>query len=129
MDDLLAAVGYVLLEWGYLERGMKRWLAPGESSASVFSRWKRELETVADAKREDLLAEIEELYLIRSLLAHGLSSASVHPRKEPHVSCRTREGAKRCLTLVELKETRKRLFDARVRVDTLKIRVHREAPS
>jgi hypothetical protein len=68
--DLLAAVGQVLLEWGYLEQEMEKWMTrlppstpnrPKEGKATVLASWQRAATAFArdPTAREDLVAEVK----------------------------------------------------------------------
>lgn len=115
MRELMAAVGEVLLCWGYVENAILDRLAAlgGEaakpSKTSPLARWKRaETATVEVAKLHD---EIERLADIRNALAHGLASATVDPKntRGAGVTCRTPSGD-RHIPFATLTETRHSLF-------------------
>lgn len=102
MRDLMAAVGEVLLFWGFLETAMREYLAlidPVEAilptKAPVLSQWRKAKADRRDARFVQLFADIEEVAELRNCLAHGLSSASADPRSrdEAAVICITRAEA------------------------------------
>lgn len=113
MRDLMAAVGEVMLTWGYVESAILYRMAITQPDAtprtdSPLSRWRK-----AEAPTPEitaLLSEIDRLAVVRHALAHGLTSASVDPsgEREPAVSCRAPAG-KLEITLSTLNETRRSL--------------------
>ncbi|MER8371108.1 hypothetical protein [Mesorhizobium sp. M1406] len=114
MRDLMAAVGEVLLCWGYVEAAIRKRLSvisPADMKASktpVLLRW-RKVEPPTPELAE-LLKEIDRLAIVRNCLAHGLASASANPwePEEPEVACRLGEMDK-TVTLSELRETARSL--------------------
>lgn len=117
MRDLMAAVGEVLLCWGYVENAILDRIASIGSDAakpsktSVLVRWKQtETDTTEMAQ---LLEEIERMADIRNSLAHGLASASVDPKdtQGAAVVCRTPSGERRIpfTTLIETRDCLSRL--------------------
>ena len=122
MRDLLAAVGEVLLRWGFLEHEMEKWLVGPETS--ILSRWRdtvRRSDDV-DGTGANLLADVKEVASVRNLLAHGLWSASVDTRngEEAKVVCRATDGHKHTITLSKLQEMERRLHALKVRVGQLR---------
>ncbi|TKB20414.1 MAG: hypothetical protein E5V75_04920 [Mesorhizobium sp.] len=95
MRDLMAAVAYVLLHWGWLEEEVRARIKAIEpdrqlSEQSVWVHW-REVEPEACQR---IRANIEMLVDVRNCLAHGLCGANADPRSgsEPHVVCHTGAG-------------------------------------
>ena len=117
MRDLMAAVGEVLLCWGYVEAAiLDRLAAIGEYTTmplktSPLARWKK-AERATDRIAE-LQAAIERLADIRNALAHGLASATVGPNGKggAAVVCRTSSGDQR-IEFETLMETGRLLFRA-----------------
>ena len=64
--DLLAAVGEVMLRWGYLESAMLKTLG-GSSRTPIVQRWLTTVEPGAE-----IADEIKDAAAVRHLLAHGL---------------------------------------------------------
>lgn len=120
MPDLMAAVGEVLLCWGYVETAILERLATIDGPVakppriSPLARWKR-AET-AEAEIITLQAEVERLAQIRNYLAHRLTSATADPRDVcgPAVVCRTPSGEQRIAftTLIEIRSSLHRLSHA-----------------
>lgn len=134
MRDLLAAVGEVLLTWGYLEHEMEQWIATicgsqvlrAATRAPIISLWRDAVARLAINDTDiwaELLADVEVVASVRNLLAHGLSAASVDLRdsKEAHVVCRARDGTRRSIALSELLETERQLHSLRRRVRELDV--------
>ncbi|WP_201412927.1 hypothetical protein [Mesorhizobium sp. J8] len=129
MRDLLAAVGEVLLKWGFLEHDMEKWLTrvrafqrtSSSERAPIVKLW-RDAVTLSVANETDprasLLADVQEVASVRNHLAHGLWSASANPwsGKEAEVVCRARDGTFRSITFSQLRETEQRLHSLRERV-------------
>ena len=122
-SDLMAAVGEVLLRWGYLELEMlKKLEANGEGSmprAAPLQRWR-----VAGVRSSsDVSAwteEIERAAQIRNLLAHGLIGGHAQPEAgAPHVVCRDLDGARHEIKHADLIATAQHL-------DVLRLRLCRE---
>lgn len=114
MQTLMAAVGEVLLTWGYVESAILDRLEALEltsakpSKASPLSRWK-----IAESPTPEIvevLAEIDRLAEFRNCLAHGLEGASVNPddAHAPAVTCRTPAG-KRHISFSTLVDAQRRL--------------------
>lgn len=79
LADVMAHVGFLLLQWGQLETHLAGAPAP---------------------------AQFDAIRLMRNTLCHGLNSGSADPRtgREPHVRCRTREGSIVTYTWTDLDE-------------------------
>jgi hypothetical protein len=97
MRDLMAAVGQVLLSWGYLEAAIRdRIMAINPELKSSMTPLRSLWHAVEPStpEFEALYAEIASLADTRHCLAHGLSSANADPAagKEPEVVCRTLTG-------------------------------------
>jgi len=114
MQMLMAAVGEVLLTWGYVESAILDRLAALEGiptkapKTSPVSRWKNAESPTPEIA--EVLAEIERLAEVRNCLAHGLEAASVDPDDEhaPAVICRTQAG-KRHISFSTMVDTQRRL--------------------
>ena len=98
--DLLAAVGEVMLRWGYLESAMLKALG-GSSRTPIVQRW---LATVEPG--DGIVDEIKDAAAVRHLLAHGLCEVQAQPRHggEAEVVCRDPEDALVRITLGRLRE-------------------------
>lgn len=120
MRDLMAAVGEVLLTWGYFEAAILDRLtaiddhAAGRAKTSPLFRW-RTLEPITPTTA-GMAAEIDRLAEIRHALAHGLKSATVDPDhpERASVTCRTIDGERRMAisTLIEARDSLHRLSHA-----------------
>lgn len=73
-SELMAQVGFLLMQWGFLEYAMRQINQP-----------------VADMGQ---IPELQEVRRIRNLVAHGICGARAHPSdpKEPFVSCLAQDG-------------------------------------
>lgn len=98
MRDLMAAVAYVLLYWGWLEEEVRARIKAVEpdrqlSEGSLWVHW-REVEPEACQR---IRSNIQMLVVVRNCLAHGLCGAKADPRSssEPHVVCHTGAGRRR----------------------------------
>ncbi len=121
--DLLAAVGEVMLRWGYLEIEMlKKLEASGCEQLprlSPIQQWR------VVSKRSPLsvaawTAEIETAVQIRNLLAHGLVGGYAQPEEgSPRVVCRDIDGERHTVTYVAL-------ISAAQNLDLLRLRLRRE---
>lgn len=124
MRDLLAAVGEVLLMWGFLEQEMERSLssASGRKSSAdlrpILSRWRRDVvRRIPIVTRKALLADVKDVASVRNLIAHGLRSASASVSgEEAKIVCRALDGEKHTITLSKLLETEGRIHSLRERV-------------
>lgn len=120
MRDLMAAVGEVLLCWGYVESAILDRLAEisgtrfKPSKTSPLARWK--LAERDSPEVTELLAEVKRLACVRNCLAHGLTSATADPKDilGAAVVCRTPSGLQRIAfeTLVETRRALRRLSHA-----------------
>ena len=121
--DLTAAVGEVMLQWGYLEDEMlKKVEASGYillSRAPPIQQWRlASARSATDAS--GWTDEIERAAEIRNLLAHGFVGGSSQPVEgEPFVVCRDIDGERRNLTYDTLKATAQT-------IDLLRRRLHRQ---
>lgn len=121
--DLSAAVGEVLLCWGFLEDEMlKKVEASGHSlpsRATPIQQWRLACaRSATDAS--GWTDEIEQAAQIRNMLAHGFVGGSSQPVEgEPFVVCRDIDGQRRNLTYDTLKATAQNL-------DLLRLRLRRE---
>ncbi|MER8983699.1 hypothetical protein NKK48_29130 [Mesorhizobium sp. C386A] len=95
MRDLMAAVAYVLLHWGWLEEEVRariKAIDPDRrlSEGSLWIHW-REVEPEAYQR---VRIDIQPLIDVRNCLAHGLCGANADPRSstEPHVVCHAGAG-------------------------------------
>lgn len=121
--DLMAAVGEVMLRWGYLEIEMlKKLEASGcelPPRLSPIQQWrvasKRSPSNVAA-----WTAEIENAVQIRNLLAHGLVGGHAQPEEgSPRVVCRDIDDERHDVTYVAL-------ISAAQNLDLLRLRLRRE---
>ena len=73
-NDLMARVGFLLVQWGFLEYAMK--------------------DSNQDIARLRQIAELDEARRLRNLVAHGICRASADPSasREPFVSCIDQDG-------------------------------------
>ena len=116
----MAAVGEVMLRWGFLETVMLEKLSECkvelQSMAPPIQRWRK-----AAISGSDLFKawshEIEHAALTRNLLAHGLNGA--HSQPNPEVTCRHADGHTKTLTYTQL-------LDAAQEIDLLRLRLRRE---
>lgn len=115
MRDLMAAVAYVLLHWGWLEEEVRARIKAVEperqlSEGSLWVHW-REVEPEACRR---LRSNIQTLVDVRNCLAHGLCGAKADLRSgsEPHVVCRTGAG-RRQFNICELERVADALHVAR----------------
>lgn len=106
MRDLMAAVAYVLLHWGWLEEEVRARIRAVEpdrqlSERSVWVHW-REVEPEVWQR---FRSSIQALGDVRNCLAHGLCGAQADPRSgcEPHVVCHTGAGG-RLFTISDLEK-------------------------
>lgn len=92
MRDLMAAVAYVLLHWGWLEEEVRARIKAIEPDRQLSERpvWVHWREVEPDACQR-IRTNIEMLGDVRNCLAHGLCGANADPRSgsEPHVVCHT----------------------------------------
>jgi len=111
--DLLAAVGEVMLRWGYLESAMLKALG-GSSKTPVVQRWLAMAEPGAG-----IVDEIKDAAAVRHLLAHGLCEIHAQPRHggEAEVLCRDPDDALVRLTLGRLREVAQSLDRLRRHID------------
>ncbi|UVK36390.1 hypothetical protein LHFGNBLO_003304 [Mesorhizobium sp. AR10] len=131
MRDLMAAVGEVLLFWGFLETAIRGRLAVIDTvaveakpatKASVLAQWRNAEADRGDARVVQLFADIEEVAALRNCLAHGLSSASADPwsGKEAKVVCLAPDGS-RSVTITEMQDAKDYLHGMTNRVRDLSI--------
>lgn len=120
LRDVTAAVGEVMLRWGFLEAVMLEKLqecgAEIHATAPPIQQWRR-----ANIRFGQTFTpwtdEIERVAVIRNLLAHGLHEARSQP--EPEVRCRQAGGK-----LVTI--SYQKLQDVAQEIDLLRLRLHRE---
>lgn len=119
----MAAVGEVMLRWGYLEVEMlKKLEASGyalQSRAAAIQQWR-----IASARAAPDVSgwadEIERAVQIRNLLAHGLIGGSSQPADgEPAVLCRDIDGEHHSVSYDTLTAAAQNL-------DLLRLRLRRE---
>ena len=122
-SDLMAAVGEVMLRWGYLEVEMlKKLEASGQGlvpRAAPIQQWR-----LASARSaSDVSAwteEIEHAVQIRNLLAHGLIGGHSQPAEgDPAVICRDIDGQRHTVSYDALMAAARNL-------DLLRLRLRRE---
>lgn len=111
--DLLAAVGEVMLRWGYLESAMLKALG-GPSKAPVVQRWLAKAEPgtgIADA--------IKDAAAVRHLLAHGLCEIQAQPRHggDAEILCRDPDNVLVRITLGGLREVAQSLDRLRLDIE------------
>lgn len=120
--DLMAAVGDVMLRWGYLEIEMlKKLEASGEQlpRVSPIQQW-RVVSKRSHSNVAAWTAEIENAVQIRNLLAHGLVGGYAQPEEgSPRVVCRDIDGERHTVTYVAL-------ISAAQNLDLLRLRLRRE---
>lgn len=129
MRDLMAAVGEVLLCWGYVEAAIRKRLSvisPADMKASkspVLLRWRKAEPPTPELA--ELLEEIDRLAIVRNCLAHGLASASANPWQpnEPEVSCQL-NGVSRTIPLSQLQETARSLHRVSHAIHTIRLNTH-----
>ena len=105
LDQVLAAIGGLMLRWGFLETELLARLdaagAPPLPARSPLQRWHQAGDRLPECLTA-LTPEIERVAQTRNLIAHGLAGAQSHP--SPEVRCRNQAGASVVMTLVELVE-------------------------
>lgn len=118
--DLLAAVGEVMLYWGFLESAMLGGLA-GSSRTPIVQRWLTTTEPSSE-----IVDEIKDAAAVRHLLAHGLCGVHAQPRHggEAEVVCRDPDDMLTTITLGRLRQVAQSLDRIRLRIETR----HRSAP-
>ncbi len=111
--DLLAAVGEVMLRWGYLESAMLRALG-GSSRKPIVQRW------LAMAEPGTGIADqIQDAAAVRHLLAHGLCEIQAWPNSggEAEVVCRDPDDLLVRITLGRLRDVAQSLDQLRLGID------------
>jgi hypothetical protein len=115
MRDLMAAVAYVLLHWGWLEAEIRERIEAIEPDRQLFkgSLWGH-WRSVEPEACQGVQGDIQTLADIRNCLAHGLCGARADPHTagEPHVVCQTSAGH-RLFTMSELERAADALHVAR----------------
>lgn len=118
----MAAVGEVLLRWGYLETEMLKKISESGYGPTPHSTPIRQWRLVSARSASDLSAwtdEIERAARLRNLLAHGLIGGSAQPVKgDPGVTCRDLDGACRFISCDD--------FTGAQSLDSLRLRLFRE---
>jgi hypothetical protein len=111
--DLLAAVGEVMLRWGYLESAMLKSLG-GSSRAPVVQRW-----LAATGSSAEVADQIRDAAAVRHLLAHGLCEIHARPRHggDAEVICRDPDDTLVRISLGRLREVAQSLDRLRLSVD------------
>lgn len=104
LDDVLAAVGRILLTWGFLENELlsrlaAAGLAPPFPGQSPLHRWRQAGDRLPE-RLNALTPEIERAAQTRNLISHGLAGAQSYPT--PEVRCRSHDGASVVMTLADL---------------------------
>lgn len=119
-SDLMAAVGEVMLRWGYLEVEMLNKLAQSGYGpiprAAPLQQWR----IVSARSASDVSAwteEIERVAQIRNLLAHGLIGGHAQPAVgDPGIVCRDMDGGHHAISYDTLIDTAKILDIVRHRL-------------
>lgn len=111
--DLLAAVGEVMLRWGYLESAMLKAVG-GSSRTPIVQRWLAMAEPGAE-----IADEIKDAAAVRHLLAHGLCEVQAQPRHggEAEVVCRDPDDVLVRITLGRLRDVAQTLDRLRLHID------------
>ena len=114
VKDLLAAVGDVMLRWGYLESAMLTVVSDGQSP-------RRPIVQIWQSLRNpdpSMVEEIAAVASVRHALAHGLFKVEARPASgSPHVSCRLLDQKAVEFTLDELQEVAERLDRLRLNIE------------
>lgn len=117
LKDVMAAIGEVMLRWGFLESVMLDRLGNVgvelHATAPPIQQWRRACIGVGQPFAL-WLGEIEQAAAIRNLLAHGLCEARSLPT--PEVRCRQAGGESVTLSLQQLQ-------DAAQTIDLLRCRL------
>jgi hypothetical protein len=111
--DLLAAVGELMLTWGYLETAMIE--ALGRSARGpIVSRW---LE--AAGPKWPMAEVVRDAAAVRNHLAHGLCAVEARPPPgtEARVMCRDPDGGLVSLPISRLREVTQRLDALRLQIE------------
>ncbi|MBL8555830.1 MAG: hypothetical protein JNL41_16260 [Phenylobacterium sp.] len=111
--DLLAAVGEVMLRWGYLETAMLKALGD-PSRKRIVQRWQEM------AKPDvEVVEAIDAATAVRHLLAHGLCEIQAQPGHggEAEVVCRDPDDALAPITLGRLREVAQSLDRLRLAIE------------
>lgn len=121
--DLMAAVGEVMLRWGFLEIEMLKKLEASDREQfprlSPIQQW-RIVSKPSSLSVAAWTAEIENAVQIRNLLAHGLVGGHAQPEEgSPRVVCRDIDGEHRDVTYAAL-------VSAAQNLDLLRLRLRRE---
>lgn len=111
--DLLAAVGEVMLRWGYLESAMLKALG-GSSRPPIVQRW-----LATAGLGAEVVDEVKDAAGIRHLLAHGLCEIQARPRHggEAEVVCRDPDDNLVRIGLGRIREVAQSLDRLRLHVD------------
>lgn len=118
LQDVMAAIGEVMLRWGFLEAVMMDKLDQASAvihpTAPPIQQWRR-ASTHIGQPFVQWLEEIERAAVVRNLLAHGLNGARSVPRCE--VYCRQPGGGITSISLGQLQA-------AAQEIDGLRLRLH-----
>lgn len=105
LDQVLAAIGGLMLRWGFLETELLARLdAAGATplpARSPLQRWRQAGDRLPE-RLAALTPEIDRAARLRHLIAHGLIGAQSHPT--PEVRCRSLDGASVVMPLADLVE-------------------------
>lgn len=114
VKDLLAAVGDVMLRWGYLESAMLTVVSDGQTPRRpIVQVW----QTLCSPD-PDMVEEIGAVASVRHALAHGLFRVEARPPEgSPHVSCRLPDNQVVEFTFGELQEVAERIDRLRLRIE------------
>ena len=122
-SNLMAAVGEVMLRWGYLEVEMLKKLASSGYGAMPRATPLQQWRIVSARAASDVSAwteEIERSAQVRNLLAHGLIGGHAQPTVgDPGVVCRDMDGQHHEISYDTLTDAAKIL-------DIVRHRLHRE---
>lgn len=104
LTPTLAAVGQLLLTWGWVETEMAVVMdrAGAPPHPSPMTRWRKAADQLPTSV-VILTAELERLAQVRNLIAHGLSAARSQP--QPVVEARTPADDRVVISLADLIET------------------------
>jgi hypothetical protein len=113
VKDLLAAVGEVMLRWGFLETAMLTRLGGESPARPIVQAWQSRCNP-----DHRMVEEIAAVASVRHALAHGLFRVEARPAVgSPHVSCRLLDQSAVEFTFDQLREAAERLDRLRLRIE------------